>query len=198
MQNKKARKSARAVNLFIDPSLKEEGDYVKKNGKYLPKKMRDFSRVAERIDAEIKKEVKGIPSDVSPIHYLTMKRAFEIAYRENQIEKEISCPLCHGKIKVEIPNVKAEANSISALTILMDRMYAKLGHLTQEINLTGYMNVISESIVGIVVKYVPQEMKPQAMAQISQMFERLIENEAGARLQSTTEDETNRLLESTA
>jgi len=198
MQNKKARKSAREVNLFIDPTLKEDGDYVNKNGNRLPKRMRDFSRVVERIDTELRRVDPSMPKDVSPIHYLSIKKAIDVAYRENIMKKEISCPKCREAFEVDYPNVKAEANSIAALNILFDRMYAKLGHLTQEINLTGYMNVITEHIVKIVVKYVPLEKKPEAMASVSELFERLIENEAGTGVFNKTQDETNRLLESIA
>lgn len=199
MQSKKARRAARQVNLFLDPSLKEESDYVKKNGKRIPKKRREFSSVVERLDNEMKKSLqKQVPADISAVHYLSMKKIFEIAYRDNDLNKQVTCPKCKEKFNVELPHVKAEANSLTALSTLFDRMYPKLGHLTQEINLTGYMNVISESIVGIVVKYVPQEKKPEAMAKISEMFERLIENESGIRTAPVTEIEQDNMLESIA
>lgn len=199
MQDKKARKAARQVNLFLDPSLKEEGDYVKKNGNRLPKRARDFSHVASHLDREIIKKGEHIPPNISPLHYLAIKKVFEIAYRENVTEKEVECPSCDYKFNVDFPNVKAEANSIAALNALFDRMYPKLGHLTQDINITGYMNTITEYIVKIVVAYVPANKKPEAMAKISEMFERLISNENGNGIGSpATNDEANRLLESIA
>lgn len=194
MQDKKARKAARAVNLFIDPKLKEDTDYVKKNGNRLTKRKRDFSRIVEMIDKQMRNVDSTLPRDVSPLHFLTLQKLSEIAFRDNTDEKDIKCPSCGEPIKIRFPNVKAEKNSIDCATTLADRMYPKLGHLTQEINLVGQINVVSEYIVGIIVKYVPAEKRSEAMAKISEMFERLTENDHC----TSSQNDPITVLESTA
>lgn len=199
MQNKKTRKAAREVNLSLDPSLKEEGDWIKKNGKRIPKKRRDLSIIIEELDRSIKRDSKDkLPPNVSPSIYNIVKRCYDLAYRTNEKKKEIKCPECNKKFEIELPDVKAEANSISALNSLMDRTLPKLGHITQDINITGYINVVSEYMGRIIVNYVPLERRPEAMAKLAEMFERLIENESGNRAFESPQDNARQLLSGAA
>jgi len=174
MQNKKSRDEARRLNVLFNPENKDESDYIKKCGRHLPAKTRDFAHVAGALDRDLRQHSDvPIPKDISPIHYLTMNKVANIAFRTNITEQEIKCPHCKEKFSVQMPHVKAEANTIAALTNLMDRMFPKLGHLTQEVHLVGQINNVAEMIVGIVVKYVPPEKKMEAMSTISEYLERL-------------------------
>lgn len=175
---KKSRKSAAEVNRFIDPTLKEETDYVKKNGNRLPKKLRDFSHVVNKVDHILMKEFKDLPRGISPIHFLAMERMSRIAFRENVTSKEVKCPHCKKKHSVEMPHVKAEANTVSALSNYWDRMWPKLGHLTQEVNLIGHMNEISTFIVNIIVEDIPVANRGHVMAKVTQFFERIMNNDS--------------------
>lgn len=196
MQNKRSRKAAREVNLSFNPRLKAERESVKKNGNRIPKRKRELTRIIECINTEISKDksYKNLPANVSPVHFLMIKKMFEIGYRENKLEKEVKCPECGIKFDVELPHVKAEANSVSALKEIMDRTFPKLQHLSQDINLVGYMNVIVDYITQIVVVYVPQDKKPEALAKINEMFEKLMDREAGGLVASTIEDDESKLL----
>lgn len=179
MQNKKARRAAAAVNRFLDPTLNDPNlvSQEKKIGKAIPRNRRDFSKIIQYIDNSLRRQDPTLPRDLSVTHYLTVNTLQAIAFRDNMVEEDIKCPHCKQFLKVIKHNSKSECNSVKALEILTDRMFPKLASLTHEINVAGQINVITEQLATIIVKYVPAEMKMVCLGEITELIDTVQRNE---------------------
>jgi hypothetical protein len=171
MQNKKARKAAAQVNRFLNPAL-IDNDGERKLGKGIPKTKRDFHTILRHLDSQLRKADPTLPREISAAHYLTVHKLFELALRDNSASVLQQCPKCHEKIEVMVNDARCEKNSVEALKTMAERMFPKLAQLTHEVNIAGQINMVSEHIGAIIVKYVPADKRVNCLCEIEQLIEK--------------------------
>ena len=187
MQSIQAKKSAREVNRFINPTL-IDNDYDRKIGKGIPRSRRDLATIIRKLDENLRKEDPSIPGDISAMHMNVIKKTAEIAFRDNQEIKKVPCPECGTEVEFKVYNAKTEQNTVKALDSLSDRMFPKLANITHEVNIAGQINVIGEKIATIIVKYVPPgEKRMLCMGEVVTFLEGLSNQNEQQQIEDNTD-----------
>jgi uncharacterized protein YozE (UPF0346 family) len=175
-QSKIAKRAAREANRGLDPTLIDV-DFERKNGNKIPKNKRDFSAILSYMDRSMRIADPTLPRDISPTHLGILQKLANIAFRDNLLEEEVKCPHCGEKHTVLQTNAKNEQNSVKALEIFTDRTFPKLATLTHEVNLSGQITNLAESIATIVIKFVPAgENRALCIGEIYDLIERMANN----------------------
>jgi transcription elongation factor Elf1 len=166
MHNKAAAKRARAINRFLDPSLKCTDGSERLFGKEINPKRRDFHRILMFIERQMRQEDPTLPRTVSLGHYAVMKRLFELANRDNINKIKFKCPECGKAAEAECIDPKLEKNSVTALEVLADRMFPKMATITHEINIYNTILNIGSGMAQIVTEYVSPDKRVDCMVKI--------------------------------
>jgi hypothetical protein len=182
MQSKRARKSAKEVNRFFDPTL-DDKDAERKLGNKIPRSKRDFSHIVEVADRMMRNKDKSLPREISPIHLKFFQTMAAVALRENVKDVEVVCPDCKKVLTVKQHDSKAEGNSIKALEIGFDRMFPRLASLTHEVNIAGQLNVVTDQLAAVIIKYVPNDKVALCSAELVALIEKVQNNEQQRQIQ---------------
>lgn len=172
-QNKRSRRAARQVNVFLNPELQTTPDEDRKLGRVIPKTRRDLNKIIDILNKSMRAEDKSLPREVSAFHLTAIKKAMVIAFRDNKEPIEIKCKKCGEKLTIQVNDPKSELNTVKMLEILYDRMFPKLASLTHEVNIAGQIVQVTEGFVGIIAKYVPAQDRLMAIGEMQQLIERL-------------------------
>lgn len=170
MRSKAAAKRARAINQFLDPSLKPD-EASKKLGHHIAPNRRDFHKILMLIETQMRREDPTLPRQISLGHYKVVQKLFQYAMRDNEASIQVKCPKCQEKLEVPITDSKTEKNSVTALEILTDRMFPKLASLTHEVNIHNTIINITTGLATIVAKYVPQDQRLNCNIELRALFE---------------------------
>lgn len=172
-QNKRSRRAARQVNVFLNPELQTTPDEDRKLGRVIPKTRRDLNKIIDILNKSMRADDKSLPREVSAFHLTAIKKAMVIAFRDNKEPIETKCKKCGEKLIIQVNDPKSELNTVKMLEILYDRMFPKLASLTHEVNITGQIVQVTEGFVGIIAKYVPAQDRLMAIGEMQQLIERL-------------------------
>jgi hypothetical protein len=172
-QNKRSRRAARQVNVFLNPELQTTPDEDRKLGRVIPKTRRDLNKIIDILNKSMRAEDKSLPREVSAFHLTAIKKAMVIAFRDNKEPIETKCKKCGEKLTILVNDPKSELNTVKMLEILYDRMFPKLASLTHEVNIAGQIVQVTEGFVGIIAKYVPAQDRLMAIGEMQQLIERL-------------------------
>lgn len=172
-QNKRSRRAARQVNVFLNPELQTTPDEDRKLGRVIPKTRRDLNKIIDILNKSMRAEDKSLPREVSAFHLTAIKKAMVIAFRDNKEPIETKCKKCGEMLTIQVNDPKSELNTVKMLEILYDRMFPKLASLTHEVNIAGQIVQVTEGFVGIIAKYVPAQDRLMAIGEMQQLIERL-------------------------
>jgi hypothetical protein len=126
-------------------------------------------------------EELGIPTHMSKTLFMTIKRLTDIAHRDEQEFLTVRCECgklaeahaiceCGNEVPITIPEAKLEKNSLEALKLLISRMWGQLANVTAEVNIKGQLDLVSNSLVVIIMKYVPKDMQESCINEISALL----------------------------
>lgn len=182
MQSRKAKKSAREVNRFFNPNL-DDKDAERKLGNKIPRSKRDFSAIVDVCDRMMRSQDKSLPKEISPIHMKFFQTLAAVALRDNVKNVEMVCPDCGKVLTIPMHDSKAEGNSVKALEIGFDRMFPRLASLTHEVNIAGQLNVVTDQLAAVIIKYVPNDKVALCSAELVSLIERVQNNEQQRQIQ---------------
>jgi len=99
-------------------------------------------------------------------HYLLIRNLSRVAFRENKEHHTFNCEKCKHEHKIEYDHLAAERNSLTASSVLFDRLAPKLGAIRIDVNAKDQLAAGVEIMSGIIVKYVPKNDRRECMDEI--------------------------------
>lgn len=169
--NKRQNRKARKTNVEAFGTTSEVAIHDKEWAHYnkmLPKSKTDFRKITAHLASIHKKD--DDPTSVSPIALAVANRLWEIGMRENteKLDKvvcptcdeahEIVCPKCENPHVINILDSTKEKTSVTCLSFLGERWFAKKAPQSQTINLEKHLEKISEYVVDV-LNLIPAELQ---------------------------------------
>ena len=83
-QNKRSRRAARQVNVFLNPELQTTPDEDRKLGRVIPKTRRDLNKIIDILNKSMRAEDKSLPREVSAFHLTAIKKGYGYSIQGQQ------------------------------------------------------------------------------------------------------------------